>query len=129
MNRPARYLTYALTVIATAGIVACGSDDQDDRNALDNDTPARATKTADPDTLPSCGVVWKKGQDIPRDYAGCMLPDGSESAAMIVECTDGRSWVTHEDRFFGYLGDTITEAPTDSVEYQEAYTTCLMGKE
>lgn len=127
MNRPARYITYALTALSTAGIVACGGNDQADRNGLDDATPDRATAT--PYALPSCGVVWVEGRDVPRDYAGCLLPDGSESAAMIIECADGRSWVVHEDRFFGYLGGKVTEAPADSVEYREAYERCLMGKE
>jgi hypothetical protein len=121
MNTPARYITYGSAVAALLGIVACGAD-RGDRNA-----PDPADDTSASQTLPACADVWVKGQTLPTDYQGCTTPDGAEAAAMIVECVDGRSWATHEDRFFGYLGGTITEAPAESDAYREAFDKCQMG--
>ncbi|HWL97232.1 MAG TPA: hypothetical protein VNP20_07795 [Nocardioidaceae bacterium] len=98
------------------GLTACSGDDSPDSN---NDQVASE--------VPGCSEVWVDGETLPDDYEGCADEDGGLVAAETTECESGETFTTYEDRFYAVLGGEITEAPSDSPEYQQAHDECTGG--
>jgi hypothetical protein len=75
--------------------------------------------------MPDCSDVWVDGETLPEDYEGCTDGD-TIAAAVTIECDSGiGTFVTYDDRFHALLGDTVTEASTESDEYAKAYEDCF----
>jgi hypothetical protein len=79
------------------------------------------------ETLPDCSDVWVAGKTLPEDYEGCMK-DGSIQVSETKKCSamEGR-FVTFDEKYFGILGEEVSDAGLSSPEYQEAAQACFPG--
>jgi hypothetical protein len=88
-----------LAVLAALLLVltACGSEDEPE-----------ADPASEP-TSEACKDVWVAGEDLPRDYKGCVLA-GEYFRAEVLSCSSGQGIVRHERRFWAVRGGRISQA-------------------
>jgi hypothetical protein len=118
-----------LAVLAALLLVltACGSEDEPeaDRASSPTSEATGATPTPTPPTAPAttetpkklavpadaprCKDVWVAGEDLPRDYKGCVLA-GEYFRAEVLSCSSGQGIVRHERRFWAVRGGRISQA-------------------
>ena len=71
-------------------------------------SPSQDTEAARPDA-PDCASLWTAGGRIPRFYPGCN--DGDTFVVRdSLGCSSGQRLARYDDRFYGVLGGTVTEA-------------------
>lgn len=107
-----------------AALTACGDDTATpgtEPSASADDTTAAAPKE------PACDAVWVAGEDLPRDYSGCVDADGDLVEPEIVACSSGQRIVTHDDRWWAVRGHRIGHAPDglkDNPDYKKVLRSC-----
>lgn len=117
----ARLVAAAALLVLLPG---CGSDDDSDADrgvapssdtaspspsATTSSAPATPTAPAIPSDAPRCKDVWVAGEDLPRDYKGCVR--GAEYLrAEVLSCSSGQGIVRHDRRFWAVRGGTISQA-------------------
>lgn len=115
-------MKYLLAVVTTAlalSVSACG-----DKTAS-HDPRAGATRATQDTTCahlaaPGSPVLQKTIDD------GCTESDGSLFAFTTIDCKDGRTFTTYDDKVRGFVGDVWkTGATSTDADYTKDYTACL----
>lgn len=127
MKRVAPALVAALLVLS-----ACGDADVADSRSAEDPASTESSEGTDggegADALPQCADVWVEGQELPRDYAGCLSGE-TQMDSSFTECVDGRTkLVRHqseagEPTHFAITGKKIQAHSADGLD--EAFLVCL----
>ncbi|MQW76739.1 hypothetical protein GHK92_12715 [Nocardioides sp. dk4132] len=97
------------TFAALLALSACGTEESDSESGPGYATNAPKTDAAE---APSCSEVWKEGEKLAEDYAGCEDESGTYSAATWMTCEDpALEFTSYEDELYAKRGDTITSDP------------------
>jgi hypothetical protein len=111
-----RVVAVALGVSLALVTASCGSDDEGGGGGGDDAVASAGAP---------CAEVWVDGGTLPDDYESCEEADGSTAAPVVMECSDGSSFTTYDDRFHASFGGTITKAGPSSASYTKAYEDCI----
>lgn len=108
----------ACVVLLSVSLASCGDDDDDDKS--------RRPKQGGASGMTSCSDVWVTGKTLPAKYDGC-TEDGGISAPTVLDCADGSSWTSYNDKFYAKLGGEIYAVKgemADDPAYMAFYNEC-----
>ena len=89
-------------------LVACGGSGEGSAADKPKQTNGQVAAEKD-DTVPPCTKVWVADQKLPEGYEGCMNGDSLE-VLVTHDCEDGRRLASYDDKYWAFLGDTISFA-------------------
>lgn len=127
----------ALVTLSLVLFAGCGDAGGPSSEPSDVTTPGTATGTPgsefsspgmdkNADALPECSEVWVVGKTLPKDYAGCKLPEGGIDRGADYACTDGKGdLIGHNEQFFARPGGQIKANGEDDVAFShELFEVC-----